>query len=128
TAWTQINGEGIYETRPWKVYGEGPNIVKAGAFQGTSVNKLGAKDIRFTRNKANTVIYAHVLGWPTEAVVIQSLGTSAQTNPGKIAKVELLGTEKRVDWKQRAEGLTANLPKDYQPAVDYAAVLKISLS
>ncbi|HEY5056153.1 MAG TPA: alpha-L-fucosidase C-terminal domain-containing protein, partial [Acidobacteriaceae bacterium] len=128
TAWTQINGEGIYETRPWKVYGEGPNIVKAGAFQGTSVNKLGAKDIRFTRNKANNVIYAHVLGWPTEAVTIQALGTSAQTNPGKIAKVELLGTGRTLTWKQAADALTVTIPQGEQPAVDYAAVFKISLS
>ena len=25
TAWMQVNGEAIYETRPWKVYGEGPS-------------------------------------------------------------------------------------------------------
>ena len=56
TAWMQINGEAIYETRPWKLYGEGPDMVKSGSFQGTSISKLGAKDIRFTRNKTNTVI------------------------------------------------------------------------
>ena len=32
TSWMQVNGEAIYETRPWKIYGEGPNSVKAGAF------------------------------------------------------------------------------------------------
>jgi alpha-L-fucosidase len=25
TAWMQINSEGIYATRPWKIYGEGPS-------------------------------------------------------------------------------------------------------
>src|SRR5581483_11265187 len=63
TAWMQTNGEAIYETRPWKVYGEGPNQVKAGSFQGESISKLDAKDIRFTRNKSNNVIYAIALGW-----------------------------------------------------------------
>jgi alpha-L-fucosidase len=127
TAWTQVNGEGIYETRPWKIYGEGPHSVKAGAFGGTSVNALGAKDIRFTRNKANNVIYAHVLGWPTEAVLIQALGTAAQSNPGKVGKVELLGMDKKVDWKQAAEGLRIEAPTGYKPLVDYAAVFKIIL-
>jgi alpha-L-fucosidase len=92
TSWMEVNGEAIYETRPWKISGEGPNMVKAGSFQGGSVSKLGEKDIRFTRNKANTVIYALVLGWPTESIVIGSLGLSAETSPGKIARVELLGT------------------------------------
>jgi alpha-L-fucosidase len=127
TAWMQTNGEGIYETRPWKIYGEGPNSVKAGAFQGNSINKLGVKDVRFTRNKANTIIYAHVLGWPTEPVVIQALGTAAQTNPGKVGKVELLGTAKTVSWSQSAEGLRLEVPRDYKPPVDYAAVFRISL-
>jgi alpha-L-fucosidase len=128
TSWMQVNSEAIYETRPWKISGEGPNSVKAGAFGGNSVNKLGPKDIRFTRNKANTVIYAHALGWPTEPIVIQALGSSAQTKPGKVAKVEILGTEKKATWKQAADALSVQLPKDYQPAVDYAAVLKITLA
>ena len=93
-AWMQVNGEAIYETRPWKVYGEGPNSVKSGSFQGNSVNNLGPKDIRFTRNKANTVVYAIVLGWPANAFVIESLGLTAATQPGKIANVEVLGAGK----------------------------------
>ena len=128
TSWMQVNSEAIYETRPWKVYGEGPNSVKAGAFGGNSVTKLGAKDIRFTRNKTNTVIYAHALGWPTEPVLIQALGTSAETKPGKVAKVELLGTGDKLTWKQAADVLHIELPKQYQPAVDYAAVFKITLT
>ncbi len=64
TEWMQVNGEAIYATRPWKIYGEGPDTVKSGSFQGNTISKLGPKDIRFTRNKANTVIYAIVLGRP----------------------------------------------------------------
>ncbi|HVW07553.1 MAG TPA: alpha-L-fucosidase, partial [Bryobacteraceae bacterium] len=128
TAWMQTNGEGIHETRPWKIYGEGPNSVKAGAFQGNSITKLGVTDIRFTRNKANTIVYAQVLGWPTAPVVIRALGTAAQTNPGKVGKVELLGTGKTVSWSQTAEGLRVEVPSDYKPTVDYAAVFRISLS
>ena len=80
TSWMKVNGEAIYETRPWKIAGEGPNMVKAGSFQGESVNKLGEKDIRFTRNKTNTVIYAIVLAWPSEPITVKSLGLSAH-NP-----------------------------------------------
>jgi alpha-L-fucosidase len=128
TAWMQANGEAIYETRPWKVYGEGPNSIKAGSFQGESVSKLGEKDIRFTRNKSGNVIYMLVLGWPTESFTVQSLGLSAATRPGKVAKLELLGTDQTVSWKQQTDALRVELPKLYRPAVDYAAVLRVAFT
>ena len=127
TDWMQINGEAIYATRPWKVYGEGPDMVKSGSFQGRSVSKLGAKDIRFTRNKANTVIYAIALGWPTGEFVVQSLGSASATQPGKIEHLQLLGTDEKLKWKQTADGLRVELPRQYHPTTDFAAALKISL-
>ena len=127
TSWMEVNGEAIYETRPWKISGEGPNLVKAGSFQGGSVNNLGEKDIRFTRNKANRIIYAIVLGWPTEPILVQSLGLSATTSPGKVVRVEVLGTGATVDWSQRADALRVVLPANYHPAADYAAALKVTL-
>jgi alpha-L-fucosidase len=125
--WMRTNGEAIYATRPWKVYGEGPNTVKEGSFQGRSVSSLGEKDIRFTRNKAGNIIYAIVLGWPQAEIVIRSLGQSSPTQTGKIDHVKLLGTEAKLRWKQTAEALRLELPKQYRPTTDYAAALKISL-
>ncbi len=127
TDWMSVNGEAIYETRPWKVYGEGPDAVKSGSFQGTSIAKLGEKDIRFTRSKDNKVVYAMVLGWPSTEIVIQSLGTRSSTQPGKIRNVQLLGTQEKLRWKQTAEDLRVTLPQQYQPKVDFAAALKVSL-
>lgn len=127
-AWMKVNGEAIYETRPWKIYGEGPDMVKSGEMEGTSVNKLGVKDIRFTRNKANTVVYAIVLGWPADAFVVKALGTASATQPGKIANVQLLGTDEKLKWNQSSGGLRVELPNRYRPTNDYAAALKISLS
>ncbi|HEY6375882.1 MAG TPA: alpha-L-fucosidase [Edaphobacter sp.] len=128
TSWMEVNGEAIYETRPWRISGEGPNMVKAGSFQGESVNKLSEKDIRFTRNKGDSVIYAIVLGWPTEPIVVQSLGLSAATSPGKITRVELLGTDARFAWNQQADALRVQLPGSYRPTVNYAAALKVTLA
>jgi alpha-L-fucosidase len=128
TDWMQMNGEAIYETRPWKISGEGPNVVKSGSFQGNSVRSLSVKDIRFTRNKANTVLYAIALGWPTEAMLIRSLGKSATTQPGKISNVQLVGTDVKVAWKQMSDGLRVELPRGYQPKSDFAATLRVFLT
>jgi alpha-L-fucosidase len=103
-------------------------MVKGGEMEGTSVNKLGVKDIRFTRNKANTVVYAIVLGWPADAFVVKALGTASATQPGKIANVQLLGTDEKLKWNQSSGGLRVELPNRYRPTNDYAAALKISLS
>ena len=128
TAWIQVNSEAIYETRPWKRYGEGPNLIKSGSFEGNSVSSLGANDIRFTRNKANNVIYAIVLGVPSGSISVSSLGTSAATNPGKIEHIGLLGTTESLKWKQNGEALSVELPKGYHPNTYYAVALKISLA
>lgn len=126
--WMQANGEAIYSTRPWKIFGEGPDTVTSGAFQGDTVNKLGERDIRFTCNKANTAIYAMILGWPTGPVLIKSLGMTADTSPGKIGRVELLGTDRKIFWKQNADGLEVKIPEDLRPRSDLAAAFKISLA
>jgi alpha-L-fucosidase len=127
TDWMSVNGEAIYETRPWKVYGEGPNSIKAGSFQGNSVSQLGEKDIRFTRSKDGKAVFAIALGWPVGEVVVQALGTASPNAPGKVERVELLGTGEKVRWRQVADGLHVELPKTYKPVVDYAAALKVSL-
>ena len=128
TAWMEANSEAIYETRPWKIYGEGPNMVKSGKFQGDSVSKLGAKDIRFTRNKANTVVYAIALGWPTEPFVVQALGSAVATSPGRIVNVELLGSGAKIGWKQSPAGLSIEMQGNFQPISDLAASFKISMA
>ncbi len=127
-AWMKMNGEAIYETRPWKVFGEGPNQIKSGSFQGESIRSLGPKDIRFTRNKANNVIYAITLGWPTGEVEITSLGTGNKAAPGKVEHVELLGTSARIRWNQTTESLKVTLPAQPGPASQYGAALKVSLA
>jgi len=127
-AWMKINGEAIYETRPWKVYGEGPSKVETGSFKGNSISKLGPKDIRFTRNKANTAIYAIFMGWPEGQIQIASLGTASKTDPGKIRHVSVLGSDAKIKWKQTSEALRVELPRQSYSANDYGAAVKIALS
>ncbi|MBB6144675.1 alpha-L-fucosidase [Silvibacterium bohemicum] len=127
-AWIRINGEAIYATRPWTIYGEGPDTITSGSFQGNSIAKLGPKDIRFTQNKAKTNLYALILGWPTEEVVVSSLGTASGTNAPKVANVSVLGTDAKIKWRQTPQGLRVQLPPQFHSANNHAAAIKLSLA
>jgi alpha-L-fucosidase len=124
--WLQINGEAIYSTRPWTVFGEGTHMIKAGSFQGQSTGQLDASDIRYTRNKAGTIVYAIALGWPQQAVLLRSFGAAA-AKPAKVGHVELLGSPEKIDCKQTAQGLHIEQPRQ-KPASDYAVVFKLGLA
>lgn len=109
-SWTSVNGEGIYGTRPWKIYGEKP--------VGKPVKKLGqfdenygysSKDIRFT-TKGNT-LYAFCLGKPEEDIIIRSLGKSSGLITKRIASVQMAGSNVKVDWKQSPSALEIKKPQ-----------------
>ena len=112
--WLDVNGEGIFGTRPWKIYGEG--VVKTANSDSFRDNEklqeaLSEKDIRFTQKDGT--IYAFVLGFPTtKTVTIQALGRkSAQMNGQNIKEVRLLGCNKKIAWKQTDNALTMTMPK-----------------
>lgn len=102
-AWLQVNGEAIYGTRPWRVYGEGPTKVVEGAFHDTDTQKYTAADFRFT-TKGDT-LYAIELDWPSngEAVIHSLAGGVA--GEAKVASVELLGSGAQVKFEQSPDGL-----------------------
>lgn len=122
TKWMSVNSEGIYSTRPWKIYGEGPasNVSADSKFNEKNRKDLTAQDVRFT-TKGDT-IYAFVMGWPKMETVISPLGVNSKQNPGKISNVELLGRGK-VEWRQEGEALRVQLP-EAKPS-DYAIALKV---
>jgi alpha-L-fucosidase len=125
--WIAHNGDGIYATRPWKTYGEGPSTTRAparGQFGGArDVRPYTSNDIRFTC-KGDTV-FAFVMGWPADnKVTITSLGTSSPNFPKAIAKVEMLGVDAPLTFTREAGGLTVNFP-DKKPN-DYAYAIKVT--
>lgn len=126
-AWFKINAEAIYATRPWTVFGEGPHMIKAGSFEGAkTTGQLEASDIRYTRNKSGTVVYALALGWPAQAVTLKSFGAAAN-HPPKVGHVELLGSPEKIRFTQSSQGLQIERPQQ-KPASDYAVVFKLSLA
>jgi alpha-L-fucosidase len=120
--WLAVNGEAIYGTRPWKIYGEGPTEVFEGAFQDTKRTEFTAQDVRFTAK--GDVLYVIVLGWPESGeVVIRSLGASQAHYPAAIKQVGLLGSKETVQWSLDATGLNVKLPAETPRAA--AFVLKV---
>ena len=65
----KINDEGIYGSRPWKAFGEGPLKVKDGR-QGENHDDYSQEDIRFTTKDG--VLYAFVLATPTRDIEIKT--------------------------------------------------------
>jgi alpha-L-fucosidase len=126
TAWMAMNNEGIYESRPWKIYGEGPSTkvkVDPGRFNEDKQKDLTEEDIRFT-TKGRT-IFAFVMGAP-ENVAVNALGLANVLNPGKIADVELLGHRGDVVWKQEDDALRIQLPR--AKVSDLGVTFKVSFA
>lgn len=121
-------GEAVYGTRAWDIYGEGPNKAGGGSF--TAPLTGDSRDLRFTRNKNKSILYAAVLGWPDDsAVSIASLGSNAGVDLSGLQSIELLGDSAGSyisvpNWVQGADALTISLPS--KPAQSQAYVLKLS--
>ncbi len=111
--WLDINGEGIFDSRPWKIYGEG--VIKTSNSGSFGENEklqesLSEKDIRFTYK--NGTIYTYVLGFPTvKEITIHALGRKSPQMEGKrIKHVRMLGTNQKVVWKQTSDALYITMP------------------
>jgi alpha-L-fucosidase len=128
TRWMAVNSEGIYSTRPWKIFGGGPGTKSAAVpdqrFNENSRKDLTADDVRFT-TKANA-LYAFVMGWPQEKASIPALALGGQNSVPRIRNIELLGYKGKLKWTQDAGDLKVELPKE-KPS-DYAVTFKIAFA
>ena len=116
--WLKVNGDAIYGTRPWKVYGEGPTKVAGGAFHDTDTQAYTAEDFRFTMKGDS--LYAIEMGWPASGeAVIHSLTASA-LGTQKIESVELLGEDMNLQFEQEADGLHIRVPSEAPGKYAYA--------
>ncbi len=126
TRWMAINSEGIYATRPWKIFGDGPVAAAPASGRGARFNEAGRRDftaeeVRFTTK--GSILYAFVMGWPEKRAVIKPLSTTSGVAQMKVKNVELLGFKGKVKWTQDEKGLTVELPG--QKPSDHAIGLKV---
>ncbi len=121
--WLAINGEAIYGTRPWKIFGEGPTQVVAGSFKDTERGAFTSEDFRFTAK--GSTLYAIALAWPASGrLLIKSLAEGSQYTRRQIQSVQLLGSNAALKWTRTPEGLVVELPAS-RPC-DNAFAFKIS--
>jgi len=129
-AWLKVNGEAIYGTRPWLVYGEGPamGVFQKGQFDGqrdTLKARLSAADIRFTQSRDGQTVYAIVLAFPADGqVTIQSLAEHSPLWPGQISRVEILGVPGPLTFQRDSAGLHLTVPAQHPCQI--ALAVKIS--
>ena len=91
-AWLKVNGEAVYGSRPFEVYGE--------------------DNVRYTRN--NGYVYATILNWKDSVLNLKSLYSGGSTI-GKVSKVELLGSNVTINFVQDEKGLTVTPGKAALP-------------
>ncbi|MEU0796379.1 alpha-L-fucosidase [Amycolatopsis sp. NPDC005961] len=123
-------GESIYATRAWSVYGEGPTQMGGGSF--TTPREGTNRDLRFTRSKDNTVLYATVLGWPGATLDIPTLGSNRITL-ASLKTVQLLGATAGTytdlpDRTQDGSGLHIRMPSATAPFSAPAYVVKLTFA
>lgn len=106
--WLAVNGEAVYETKPWRCAGEGPTKETEGQFSDSEATVYTSEDFRFTAGHG--CIYAVCLHYPENGrITIRSLSSTKDANKpdfhGIIKNVELLGFAERPEYHMDEEGL-----------------------
>jgi alpha-L-fucosidase len=124
--WMAINGESVYGTKKWKISHEGPTNLSMKSTDDREENGFN-KDFSpedFWFSAKDNVLYVTALKWPeNKKNLIKSLASTPTTNLLKVESVKMLGSDKKVLWGMKNEGLLVSLPS-WKPN-QYGYVLKI---
>lgn len=120
-AWLKQNGEAIYGTRPWRVFGEGPTNIEEGQFAESKERHYTAEDIRFTVKGGS--LYFTVMQYPRDGrITVKALSLPAFV--GGIAKVECLADSSEIPFERDENGLRLTGPGI---ETDYPVVFKATM-
>jgi alpha-L-fucosidase len=120
-SWLATNGEAIYGTRAWTTFGEGPTTVQQGPFHDSDARPFTAQDFRFTARGRN--LYAIEMGWPENGEAFIRTLNQARLSNHQITSISVLGSDLKLTFDQREDGLHIHLPA--QAAGKYAYSFRI---
>ena len=118
--WMHQNGEAVYGSHAWILPGEGEMVdgrlkmLPGGKLGDKHANfKFSSQDFRFTIGK-NGSLYAFCMTVPAPRaqLKIKSIGTDAKNLDKPITTVKLLGYDRKLEWKQEADGLVITCPEE----------------
>ena len=98
--WMKVNGEAIYGTRMFSVFGEGDKI-------------------RFTRSKDGNTRYVFLFDFPSGKISLADFSLS------KKSTVQMLGSNRKLPWKQTGNRVEIFIPQSFRSLTDHVWVLKI---
>ncbi|APZ45505.1 alpha-L-fucosidase [Polaribacter reichenbachii] len=107
--WLKINGEAIYGTRTFDIYGEGDAAIVEGHLSEEKNADNTSKDIRFTTK--GDILYATVLDWPKDGELkIRSLKEGSELYQNEISSIEMLGNKGELEFNRNQQNLVIKLP------------------
>lgn len=98
--WMNVNGNAIYNTRAYTNFSEGDNI-------------------RFTQSKDGKTQYIFLFQFPKDTVTIHKLPFA------KNAVVQLLGSTKKLQWKNKEGAVEIKVPAAMKAVTDHVWVLEV---
>ena len=121
--WMKVNGEGIYDTVPWEVFGEGKTNNEAGSFMDNEEKLYTSEDFRFTYKDG--YVYCFCMRPDSDTFLIRSLKLKGERDI-VLGSVEALGDYKILNTGRDEQGLKITLDK--KPDSDKPVCFKIELA
>ena len=92
--WMKVNGDAIYDTKPWKTFGEGSVRYTV---KGNTLNAIVCSDME------KDLLLSSLQGWKKD----------------DIKSIKLLGCSEAIQFKDSEMGILISLPKNYEEAPAY---------
>ncbi len=126
--WLKVNGEAVYGTRPFVVYGEGTTKLKENLFGGVQARGVKFTDTDFRYTVKGDYLYVTQLA-PSKAgseYLLKALAKSKKGAARNIESVTLLGSDEKIEWEHTSAGLKIKAAQKapFTEAIVYKVKLK----